>query len=198
MLNLICKHTATPMLLAKIKQIQKQFNQFCSEISENNKFSNNIEREETVSVFFLNNVYYILTKLTDFDAIMTSDDSDSFYRIYDNKFESYINLLFRKHFEDLNKVLQNCFVRNEGLESIRDTNRDMNRSILDPNDVSMVIDKKEIDKVNKTELKSIAVNFNSKYREKLEKIKKEISEAIKDKDNSKSIIKKFLHELVNK
>jgi len=186
------------MLLAKIKQIQKQFNQFCSEISENNKFSNNIEREETVSVFFLNNVYYILTKLTDFDAIMTSDDSDSFYRIYDNKFESYINLLFRKHFEDLNKVLQNCFVRNEGLESIRDTNRDMNRSILDPNDVSMVIDKKEIDKVNKTELKSIAVNFNSKYREKLEKIKKEISEAIKDKDNSKSIIKKFLHELVNK
>ena len=187
------------MLLAKIKQIQKQFNQFCAEITENNKFSNNMEREETVSVFFINNVYYILTKLHDFDTIMASDDSDSFDRIFNNKIESYINLLFRKYFEDLNKILQVCFVRNEGMESIREKDPDMNnRSVLDPNDVSMVVDKKEIEKVNKSDLKNIAINFNNKYREILERVRKEISEAIKDKDNSKFITKKFLHELVNK
>ncbi len=186
------------MLLAKIKQIQKQFNQFCSEISENNKFSNNIEREETVSVFFINNVYYILTKLTDFDAIMANDDSDSFDRIYNNKIENYINLLLRKHFEELNNILMHYLVRNETFDLNTNTSRMINNSILEQGDVSMVVDRKEIEKVDKNELRRIALSFNIKYRDILEKVKKDIATQIKDIDNCKSTTKKFLHELVNK
>ena len=51
----LCKSTTqSTMPLSRIKQIQKQFNQFYSEIIEGGRMSI-LEREEQVSVFFINN-----------------------------------------------------------------------------------------------------------------------------------------------
>ena len=69
MINLISKNaTDTPMILVKIKDIQKQFNQFFSTLAEPMKYNNNNDREELVTKFFINNLYYLLVKLSDFDA----------------------------------------------------------------------------------------------------------------------------------
>jgi hypothetical protein len=198
MLNLICKYTSTtPMLLLRIKLIQKHFNQFIYEISENYRFNNNYEREEMVTVFFINNLYYLLTKLSDFDAIIFSDDTDSFDKTFNNKIESYTNILIKKYFEEVHKILQNCMVKAEVLETGKgDTTREINKSILDHNEVNL--NKNEIERLTKNELKSVASNFNTKYRDIFESVKKDINESIKDKENSKMILKKFLDEIVYK
>ena len=67
MLNLIYKHTQKKeMLLMRINIIQKQYNQFFYDLGENYRFSNHSEREEIVTVFFINNLKYLLTQLNDF------------------------------------------------------------------------------------------------------------------------------------
>jgi hypothetical protein len=197
MLNLICKYTSTtPMLLLRIKLIQKHFNQFFYEISENYRFNNNYEREEMITVFFINNLYYLLTKLSDFEAIIYSEDTDSFDKTFNNKMESFTNILIKKYFEDIHRILQNCMIKNEVLETGRDTTREINKSILDPNELNL--NKNEIDRLTKNELKSVASNFNAKYRDIFENVKKDVGESIKDKENSKMILKKFLDEIVFK
>jgi hypothetical protein len=199
MLNLICKYTTTtPMLISRIKQIQKHFNQFFYEITENQKFSSNYEREEIVTVFFINNLYYILTKLHDFDAIMAAEDPDSFDKTFNNKIENYCNIIFKRHFEELNKLLQSCLAKMEHSESVKDTNttREINKSIMDPNEVNF--NKSEIEKVNKNDLKYIGTYFNSKYRDIFESVKKDLYESVKDKENAKLIFKKFLNDIVVK
>lgn len=198
MLNLICKHTTTtPMLLSRIKQIQKCFNQFFYEITENYRFSNNYEREEMVTIFFINNLYYLLTKLHDFDAITTGEDPDSFDKTFNNKIESYSNIIFKKHFEELNKILHACLLKVDNPETIRgDTIREINKSIFDPNEVSL--NKAEIEKLSKNDLKHIAGHFTSKYKDIFENVKKDIIDNIKDKENAKLIFKKFLNDIIVK
>ena len=56
----------------------------------------------------------------------------------------------------------------------------------------------EVNKVNKNELKNIAQHFNSKYRDILNVIKKDVFSNIKDQENAKMTYTKFLQELLNK
>jgi vacuolar protein sorting-associated protein 52 len=197
MLNLICKHTTTtPMLLSRIKLIQKHFNQFFYEITENYKFNTNYEREEIVTVFFINNLYYLLTKLHDFEAITASEDPDSFDKTFNNKMENYSNIIFKKHFEELNKILGLCMAKSDNPETVRDTTRDINKSIFDPNEVNF--NKNEIDKITKNEFKLVGSHFNSKYKDIFDNVKKDVYESIKDKENAKLIHKKFLNDIVVK
>jgi vacuolar protein sorting-associated protein 52 len=197
MLNLICKHTTTtPMLLFRIKEIQKSFNQFFCEIAENYKFNTNQERDEMITLFFINNLYYLLTKLHDFEAITTNEDPTSFDKTFNNKMESYLNILMKKHFEELNRVLINCISKVDLMESIRDTTRDMNKSVFDPNEINF--NKYELDKLTKSELKNSAVHFNAKYKDIFENVKKDIYENVKDKENAKLIYRRFLNEFVIK
>ncbi len=154
-----------------------------------------------ITVFFINNLYYLLTKLSDFDALIFSEDANSFDKTFNNKIESYTNILVKKYFEEIHRILQNCMLKNsEVLETGRDTTREINKSILDPNELNM--NKNEIEMLTKNEakneLKNIAANFNSKYRDIFENVKKDISDSIKDKENSKMILKKFLDEIVYK
>jgi hypothetical protein len=195
MINLICKQTTnTPMLLSKIRQIQKNFNQFFYELTESYKFSNNYEREEMVTVFFINNLHHLLIKLSDFEAIITSEDPDSFDKIFNNKRESYLNILFKKYFEELNRVLQVCIAKGDVNETIRDTTRENNKGLFDLSEINFNL--VEVEKLSKNDLKAIAQFFNAKYREVFETAKKEVGLAIKDPENAKIIFKKFLNEVV--
>lgn len=181
--------------------VQIQFNKFCNDISENNKYFNNIEKEELVLVFFINNVYYILTKLTDFDILSSNDDQhDSFDKFCHAKIDSYVNLLFRKYLDEFSKVIQAVYVKNEGFAVDNDTTMRINNNRINFENLeaSVIIDRGNLDKVNKQELKTVAINFNNKYKEVIEKARKDISLSIKDTDNARLIIKKFLMELVNK
>jgi len=109
MINLISKNTTnTPMILVKIKEIQLQFNQFFSTLAESMKYNNNNDREELITIFFINNLYYLLVKLSDFEAIKDENDKESFDKVLNNKREMYLNLLINKYFEDMNKLLQKC------------------------------------------------------------------------------------------
>ena len=57
MINLISKQTTnTPMIFAKLKEIQTLFNKFFYELTESIKFNNNNEREEMITIFFINNL----------------------------------------------------------------------------------------------------------------------------------------------
>lgn len=197
MLNLICKHTTTtPMLLFRIKEIQKSFNQFFCEIAENYKFNSNQEREEMVTLFFINNLYYLLTKLHDFEVITTNEDPTSFDKTFNNKLESYLNILMKKHFDELNRILINCISKVDLMEAIRDTTRDINKSLFDPNEINF--NKNELDKLTKSELKNTSVHFNSKYKDIFENVKKDIYENVKDRENAKLIYRRFLNEFVIK
>ena len=188
LVTLIYKHsTQSPMLLSRLKQIHKTFNQFYSEIIETNKMTA-LEREEATSAFFINNLFYLLRKLEGFQEFFESNDPEAFNKTFDDKLECFINLLFKKYFDELNKVISNCLSKSE-LTDITDysTNNLNNYNYLLP----------EISKLKKTDLKYIALSFNSKYKDFLELIKKDIFELIKDKENARSIYKKFLSDILS-
>ena len=193
MLNLMSKQTSsTPMIFAKVKNIQVAFNKFFYELTENYKFSNNNEREETVTVFFINNLYYLLKKLDDFDIIKEEKDPDSFDKVFNNKRETYLNILIRKYFDDMNKLIQNCLPKGED-NNIKTQQQQHQQQ---QNEVTFI--QKEVAKINKNELKSIANHFNAKYRDILNNVKKDIFSNIKDQENAKTTYNKFLQELLGR
>ena len=187
MINLISKNTTnTPMILVKIKEIQLQFNQFFSTLAENMKYNNNNDREELITIFFINNLYYLLVKLSDFEAIKDETDKESFDTVLNNKREMYLNLLINKYFEDMNKLLQKCISKNDKASN----------NINNQNEINFI--KEEVSQLNKNDLKNIAQYFNSKYRDILNSVKKSIYNNITDNENAKNTYTKFLNELLNK
>ena len=190
MINLISKQTTnTPMIFAKLKEIQNLFNQFFYELTENMKFNNNNEREEMVTILFINNVYYLLVKLNDFEAMKEENDSQSFDKVLNNKRETYLNILIKKHFDDINKIILKCISKNENADN--KTNQTIGQN-------GVIFLDSEINKLTKSELKTIAQHFNSKYRDILNLVKKDIYSSIKDSENSKLTYTKFLNELLTK
>ena len=186
MINLISKNaTDTPMILVKIKEIQKEFNQFFSTLAETMKYNNNNDREELVTKFFINNLYYLLIKLSDFEAIKEEKDNESFDKVLNDKREMYLNLLINKYFEEMNKVLQKCVSKN-----------DKNANNQAQNEVTFIDE--EVKKLNKNELKNITQYFNSKYRDILNSVKKGVYSSITDNENAKITYTKFLNELLTK
>jgi hypothetical protein len=186
MINLISKNaTDTPMILVKIKEIQQQFNQFFSTLAEPMKYNNNNDREELVTKFFINNLYYLLVKLSDFEAIKEEKDTESFDKVLNNKREMYLNLLINKYFEEMNKVLQKCVSKNDKAANNQVQNE---TNFID----------EEVKKLNKNDLKNIAQYFNSKYRDILNSVKKGIYSSITDNENAKITYTKFLNELLIK
>ena len=187
MINLISKNTTnTPMILVKIKEIQLQFNQFFSTLAENMKYNNNNDREDLITIFFINNLYYLLVKLSDFEAIKDETDKESFDKVLNNKREMYLNLLINKYFEDMNKLLQKCISKNDKASN----------NINNQNEINFI--KEEVSQLNKNDLKNIAQYFNSKYRDILNSVKKSIYNNITDNENAKNTYTKFLNELLNK
>ena len=186
MINLISKNaTDTPMILVKIKDIQKQFNQFFSTLAEPMKYNNNNDREELVTKFFINNLYYLLVKLSDFDAIKEEKDNESFDKVLNDKREMYLNLLINKYFEEMNKILQKCVSKND------------KNAINQAQNETVFIDE-EVKKLSKNDLKNVAQYFNSKYRDILNNVKKSIYSSITDNENAKITYTKFLNELLTK
>ena len=186
MINLISNNaTDTPMILVKIKDIQKQFNQFFSTLAEPMKYNNNNDREELVTKFFINNLYYLLVKLSDFDAIKEEKDNESFDKVLNDKREMYLNLLINKYFEEMNKILQKCVSKND------------KNAINQAQNETVFIDE-EVKKLSKNDLKNVAQYFNSKYRDILNNVKKSIYSSITDNENAKITYTKFLNELLTK
>ena len=164
MINLISKNTTnTPMILVKIN-----------------------DREELITIFFINNLYYLLVKLSDFEAIKDETDKESFDKVLNNKREMYLNLLINKYFEDMNKLLQKCISKNDKASN----------NINNQNEINFI--KEEVSQLNKNDLKNIAQYFNSKYRDILNSVKKSIYNNITDNENAKNTYTKFLNELLNK
>ena len=186
MINLINKNTTnTPMILVKIKEIQIEFNKFFSTLAETMKYNNNNDREELITIFFINNLYYLLIKLNDFEAIKDEKDTESFDKVLNNKREMYLNLLINKYFEEMNKILQRCTPKNDKASNIQSQN-----------ETNFI--ESEVNKLNKNDLKTIAQYFNSKYRDTLNNVKKSIYSNITDNENAKITYTKFLNELLNK
>ena len=186
MINLISKNTTnTPMILVKIKEIQNQFNKFFSTLAETMKYNNNNDREELITIFFINNLYYLLVKLSDFEAIKDENDTESFDKVLNNKREMYLNLLINKYFEEMNRLLQKCVSKNDKASSVQPQNEN-------------IFINEEVEKLNKNDLKNIAQYFNSKYRDILNSAKKNIYNNITDNENAKNTYNKFLNELLNK
>ena len=186
MINLISKNTTnTPMILVKIKEIQNQFNKFFSTLAETMKYNNNNDREELITIFFINNLYYLLVKLSDFEAIKEENDTESFDKVLNNKREMYLSLLINKYFEEMNRLLQRCISKND------------KASHAQPQNENIFINE-EVNKLNKNDLKNVAQYFNSKYRDILNSVKKNIYNNITDNENAKITYTKFLNELLNK
>ena len=186
MINLISKNTTnTPMILVKIKEIQNQFNKFFSTLAETMKYNNNNDREELITIFFINNLYYLLVKLSDFEAIKEENDTESFDKVLNNKREMYLSLLINKYFEDMNRLLQRCISKNDKASNAQPQNEN-------------IFINEEVNKLNKNDLKNVAQYFNSKYRDILNSVKKNIYNNITDNENAKITYTKFLNELLNK
>ncbi len=186
MINLISKNTTnTPMILVKIKEIQNQFNKFFSTLAETMKYNNNNDREELITIFFINNLYYLLVKLSDFEAIKEENDTESFDKVLNNKREMYLNLLINKYFEEMNRLLQRCISKNDKASNAQPQNEN-------------IFINEEVNKLNKNDLKNVAQYFNSKYRDILNSVKKNIYNNITDNENAKITYTKFLNELLNK
>lgn len=182
----LCKSTTqSTMPLSRIKQIQKQFNQFYSEIVEGGRMTI-LEREEAVSVFFINNLFFLLNKLEGFDEILNSQDPEGFNKTFNNKIESYISILFKKYFEDINRITSACLAKSE----------QQSQEYTSNNPSANEYEKAELDKLSKNELKIAAANFNAKYKDLVEAARKDVFEAIKQRDNARIIFKKFLHEIL--
>ena len=179
MINLISQRGQnTPMIIVKVREIQLQFNQFFSTIVENMKFSSNNEREEAIALFFINNLYYLLVKLNDFDTLKEENDVDSFDKVLNNKREMYLNLLMNRQFEDMNKILKKCVNKGE------------------KGDVVFV--KEAIADLTKSDLKSALNYFSSKYRSILTSVKKLINSNIFNQENAKITYTNFLNLLLSK
>ena len=186
MINLISKNTTnTPMILVKIKEIQNQFNKFFSTLAETMKYNNNNDREELITIFFINNLYYLLVKLSDFEAIKEENDTESFDKVLNNKREMYLSLLINKYFEEMNRLLQRCISKNDKASNAQPQNEN-------------IFINEEVNKLNKNDLKNIAQYFNSKYRDILNSVKKSIYSSITDNENAKITYTKFLNELLTK
>ena len=186
MINLISKNTTnTPMILVKIKEIQNQFNKFFSTLAETMKYNNNNDREELITIFFINNLYYLLVKLSDFEAIKEENDTESFDKVLNNKREMYLSLLINRYFEEMNRLLQRCISKNDKASSAQPQNEN-------------IFINEEVNKLNKNDLKNVAQYFNSKYRDILNSVKKNIYNNITDNENAKITYTKFLNELLNK
>ena len=97
----------------------------------------------------------------------------------------YLNLLINKYFEEMNKLLQRCVSKN-----------DKASNIAPQNEITFIYE--EVNKLNKNDLKNIAHYFNSKYRDILNSVKKNIYNNITDNENAKNTYNKFLNELLNK
>ena len=183
MINLISKQTTnTPMIFAKVKEIQILFNQFFYELTENIKFSNNNEREEMITIFFINNISYLLKNLSDFEAIKDENDPSSFDKVLNNKIETYINILIKKYFEDMNKILVRCIAKNSVENQIEGVN----------------FIESEMKKLTKNELKNVSQHFNNKFRDIFNSVKKDVFSQIKDAENAKKCFFRFLEEILNK
>lgn len=183
MINLISKQTTnTPMIFAKVKEIQILFNQFFYELTENIKFSNNNEREEMITIFFINNISYLLKNLSDFEAIKDENDPSSFDKVLSNKIETYINILIKKYFEDMNKILVRCIAKNSVENQIEGVN----------------FIESEMKKLTKNELKNVSQHFNNKFRDIFNSVKKDVFSQIKDAENAKKCFFRFLEEILNK
>ena len=149
------------------------------------KYNNNNDREELITIFFINNLYYLLVKLSDFEAIKEEKDTESFDKVLNNKREMYLNLLINKYFEEMNKLLQRCVSKNDKASNIQQQN-----------EINFI--EEEVNKLNKNDLKNVAQYFNSKYRDILNSVKKNIYNNITDNENAKITYTKFLNELLNK
>jgi len=181
----------------RVMRIQKKYNEFFYELSENYRFSNNAEREEIVTVFFINNLKYLLTQLNDFiNSEDNFQEAESFKKTYNMKTENYINLLIKKKFEELYRLHQACVIKPDLLESCRDGSKDINKSIFESYET--FFNKNELNKLNKNELKQISLSFNQRYRDVFEQVKKDIYDSIKDKNNAVQLYVDFLREISNK
>ena len=98
---------------------------------------------------------------------------------------TYLNLIINKYFEEMNKLLQKCISKN-----------DKSSNIQPQNEINFIDE--EVNKLNKNDLKNIAQYFNSKYRDILNNVKKNIYNNITDNENAKITYTKFLNELLNK
>ena len=170
------------MIFAKVKEIQILFNQFFYELTENIKFSNNNEREEMITIFFINNISYLLKNLSDFEAIKDENDPSSFDKVLNNKIETYINILIKKYFEDMNKILVRCIAKNSVENQIEGVN----------------FIESEMKKLTKNELKNVSQHFNNKFRDIFNSVKKDVFSQIKDAENAKKCFFRFLEEILNK
>jgi hypothetical protein len=142
-----------------------------------------------ITIFFINNLYYVLIKLNDFDAMKEENDPQSFDKVLNNKRETYLNILIKKHFDDINKIILKCISKNENADN--KTNQTIGQN-------GVIFLDSEINKLTKSELKTISQHFNSKYRDILNLVKKDIYSSIKDSENSKLTYTKFLSELLTK
>ena len=97
----------------------------------------------------------------------------------------YLNLLINKYFEEMNKLLQRCVSKNDKATNIQQQN-----------EINFI--EEEVNKLNKNDLKNVAQYFNSKYRDILNSVKKNIYNNITDNENAKITYNKFLNELLNK
>lgn len=208
LITLVCIHTTqSPMLLSRIKQIQKQFNQFYHDVLDNSNYvlypsntsffggskSSIIYKEEVLCIFLINNLYYLLRKIEKFDLLISSTDSDSFNKTFHNKTESFINILFKKYFEDINRITAACTVVNSNILDSKSSNiADYNTYNTYTNQYNRI----EMEKLDKNELSTITNNFAKKHKELIDNSKKDIYDSIKDADNAKAIYKKYLQEMV--
>lgn len=193
MICILAKHlpSQTPMLQLRIKQVQKNLNSFLSEVVDLNKALNGFEREEKISIFFINNLYYILERISksEYDSFLsysTTNDYESFDNTYNDKVEVYMNIVFKKYFEDISKIVNFCLVKSEN--NVNDNNK--NKS------TETVFESKEISKLNKKDLSIICTNFNSKYKDLIDKIKNEVFIVISSKPNAGSVFKRLIQEIL--
>ncbi len=188
MIRLVCREGTPPMMLQiRIKNINAEFIKYCSLLTQA-KLSGKKEEE---CIFFINNFYYIITKLMNFETIISQDDPYSFAKKFNNEVETYLLILFNDYFPSMTKLINKCVTSNElNASTMRE------KSAIDQNEVNY--NKSIIDSTNKSVFSSVANEFNTTFRNKLTDIKKHIFSVFVNEENAKLIYKKFLEELIMK
>lgn len=186
---MVCRDTTPPMMLQiRIKNINAEFIKYCSLLTQA-KLSGKKEEE---CIFFINNFYYIITKLMNFESIISQDDPYSFAKKFNNEVETYILIIFNDIFPSMTKLINKCISNNElNATTIRDKT-----VIIDQNETNY--NKTVIDNTNKQIFITVANEFNTTFRVKLGDIKKSIFTVIVNEENAKLIYKKLLEELIMK
>lgn len=192
MLSTLSQSIKTPMLISRLKQMQKKFNQFYFEISDKYRQGSRIDKEEAVTIFFINNLFYLITKLDNFEELTESEDADGFEKTFHNKVENYLNVLFVKYFEDMSKIIRLCSLRVDAEMSVRNTTRNANNSVFDSADAQINLE--EVQKLPLEYLEKVYDLFNGEYKARIRDIYKDISKSIKNSDNAKMIFRQFLKE----